>query len=132
MYTVLHTESSAGWGGQESRTLHESLGLRKQGVRAVILCQPGSILGKRADSEGLEVRTCRMRKNYDLAAIGFILRLIQAEGIDVISTHSGRDRMPTRRYTRMYAGSSCGVCNTYSAMYGISGAGTAPATLVQK
>lgn len=91
MYTVLHTESSKGWGGQENRILHESMGLRKLGARAVVLCQPGSLLGKRAEDDGFEVRTCRMRKSYDLPAIRYILTLIRAENIDVISTHSGRD-----------------------------------------
>jgi glycosyltransferase involved in cell wall biosynthesis len=91
MYTVLHTESSKGWGGQESRTLQESTGLRKLGARAVILCQPESVLGQRAEAEGLEVRTCMMRKSYDLFAVRYILRLLKAENVDVISTHSGRD-----------------------------------------
>jgi glycosyltransferase involved in cell wall biosynthesis len=91
MYTVLHTESSEGWGGQESRTLHECIGLRKRGAKVIILCQPESVLGKRAEAAGIEIRTCRMRKNYDLSTVRYILKLIKAEHIDLISTHSGRD-----------------------------------------
>ncbi len=34
----------------------------KLGARVLILCQPGSMLGKIAAAEGIEVRTCRMRK----------------------------------------------------------------------
>ena len=92
-FTILHTESSKGWGGQENRTLQESIGLRKRGARVIILCQPGSILGTRALAEGIEVRTCRMRKSYDLFAIKYILDLIKAENISVVSTHSGRDSL---------------------------------------
>jgi len=91
MFTLLHTESSKGWGGQENRILKESVGVKRLGARVIILCQPGSSLATRAAEAGIEVRSCRMRKNYDLPAVRFILRLIKTEGIEVISTHSGRD-----------------------------------------
>jgi glycosyltransferase involved in cell wall biosynthesis len=90
-YTVLHTESSEAWGGQENRILQECIGLRRFGARVIVLCQPGSVLATRAASEGFEVRTCRMRKNYDLPAIYFICKLIKDETPDIVSTHSGRD-----------------------------------------
>lgn len=93
MLTILHTESSTGWGGQENRTLQECIGLKKVGARAIILCQPESMLGKKAMAEGAEVRTCAMRKSYDFSAIRYILKLIKTEKIDVISTHSGRDSL---------------------------------------
>ncbi len=91
MISVLHTESSKGWGGQENRTLKESIGLKKIGARVFILCQPGSTLGKMAAAEGIEVRICRMKKHYDLPAIAFIMKVISSERIDVINSHSGRD-----------------------------------------
>ncbi len=91
MFTILCTESSKGWGGQENRTLVESTGLRERGARVIFLCQPESVLGRRAEAEGFEVRTCMMRKSYDLSAVRSILTLIRTENIDVISTHSGRD-----------------------------------------
>ncbi|MCK5506443.1 MAG: hypothetical protein KAJ10_14875 [Thermodesulfovibrionia bacterium] len=66
MLTVLHTESSTGWGGQENRTLHESTGLKALGQKIVILCQPSSLLGGEAEAQGIEVRRGRMRKSYDI------------------------------------------------------------------
>ena len=66
---------------------------KKTRARAIILCQPESVLGKKALTEGVEVRTCAMRKSYDLSAIRYILKLIRTEKIDVISTHSGRDSL---------------------------------------
>ncbi len=93
MFSVLHTESSTGWGGQESRTLQESVGLRKLGVRVVLFCQPGSVLGEKAEAEGLDVFRCRMRKSYDLFAIWNILKVVRKENIDIINTHSGRDTL---------------------------------------
>ena len=91
MFTVLHTESSKGWGGQENRIMKESLGLKDLGAKVIILCQPGSMLEEKASSKGIEVRVCRMKKHYDLAAVQHILRLIRKEAVDVVSTHSGRD-----------------------------------------
>jgi glycosyltransferase involved in cell wall biosynthesis len=91
MFTILHTESSKGWGGQENRTLQESIGIRKLGARVLILCQPDSMLYEQAMTEGTEVRTCKMRKSYDFSAIKYILKLINTENINVINTHSGKD-----------------------------------------
>lgn len=91
MPTILHTESSLGWGGQENRTLHECIGLKRLGWRAIVLCKPDSKLKDRAASAGIEVRTHSMRSNRDLRAVRFLLGLIKAESIDVISTHSGDD-----------------------------------------
>ncbi len=91
--TVLHTESSKGWGGQEVRTFRESIGLIKLGARIIILCQPGSVLGEKAEAAGIEVKICVMKKSYDIFAVRKIKRLIQDENIDIINTHSGRDTM---------------------------------------
>jgi len=93
MFTVLHTESSRGWGGQENRTLQESIGMRKLGAKVLILCQPDSILGKNAMAEGFDVRTCIMRKSYDFGAIKYIQKLIKTENVDIINTHSGKDSL---------------------------------------
>lgn len=93
MHTILHTESSTGWGGQENRTFHESLCLTAMGFRVIILCQPSAILGNKAEAEGIEVRRFRLKKSYDIFAISYITRLIKEERIDIINTHSGRDSL---------------------------------------
>src|SRR3990170_816373 len=92
-FSILHTESSTGWGGQENRTLQECIGLKKRGARVIILCQPESKLNKRALAERIEARTCGMKKSYDILAINYILKLIKKENIDIISSHSGRDSL---------------------------------------
>lgn len=81
------------WGGQENRILQESLGLRRHGARVLILCQPGSRLEEKAISAGFPVRTRPMRKSYDLSAVRYILAVLRDEGVDVVSTHSGRDTL---------------------------------------
>lgn len=93
MFTLLHTESSTGWGGQENRTLNESLGLRKLGVKVIILCQPESVIGKKAEAGGIAVRRCRMKKSYDIFALKCILDIIKKDAVDIINTHSGRDSL---------------------------------------
>ncbi|MBI3753107.1 MAG: glycosyltransferase family 4 protein [Deltaproteobacteria bacterium] len=92
-FTILHTESSKGWGGQENRIFLESIGLKNRGARVIILCQPDSIIARKASENGIEIRICRMEKSYDAFAVRNILKLLKAEKIDIISTHSGRDSL---------------------------------------
>lgn len=89
--TILHTESSMGWGGQEHRTLKEGLGLLKKGHRVLIACQPGSGLERKARQVGIEVVPISMRTVFDLPALVQLRRLIRREGVHVVSTHSPVD-----------------------------------------
>lgn len=92
MLTILHTESSSGWGGQENRTLYECMGLKKTfGARIIILCRPESKLRERAEQAGIEVRTHRLKASHDIGAIRFITGLIKRERVDIVVTHSGVD-----------------------------------------
>lgn len=91
MLTILHSESSLGWGGQENRTLHECIGLKRLGARVIVFCKPDSRLRERAEAAGIEVRTHPMRSNRDLSALRFVMGLIKSESVDVICTHSGDD-----------------------------------------
>ncbi len=88
---ILHTESSPGWGGQENRILKEALGVKKLGASVYILCQPESILSKKAKQANIEVFTFPMRKSYDIKAIYYTMKLIKKLDIDIINTHSGKD-----------------------------------------
>jgi len=91
MLTVLHCESSLGWGGQENRTLHECVGLKKLGVRVIVFCKPGSRLAERASAAGIEVVTHPMRSNRDISAVRSCMALINSASVDVVNTHSGDD-----------------------------------------
>jgi glycosyltransferase involved in cell wall biosynthesis len=102
--TVLHTESSLGWGGQENRTLNEMLGLRELGHRSVLACRTGAKLGARAREAGFEVFETPMRNALDLPAILRLRRAIRECRADIVNTHSGRDTqlagMAARALTR--------------------------------
>jgi glycosyltransferase involved in cell wall biosynthesis len=67
--------------------------MRKLGARVVFLCQPGSVLGEKAEAEGFDVKGCRMKKSYDIFAVKNILSVINSEKIDIVNTHSGRDTL---------------------------------------
>lgn len=92
-FTVLHTESSMGWGGQENRTLQEALLLRSLGVRVIILGQPGAKLLVRAAECEFDTFAVTMRRSYDLRAIFRIRRILRSQGVDILNTHSGRDSL---------------------------------------
>ncbi|MBU0753445.1 MAG: glycosyltransferase family 4 protein [Gammaproteobacteria bacterium] len=101
--TVLHTESSLGWGGQENRTLNEMLGLRELGHTALVACQPGARLGQRAREAGFEVFETRMRNAVDVPAILRLRRCIRDCRADVVNTHSGRDTQLAGMAARLLA-----------------------------
>ncbi|MEK7773531.1 MAG: glycosyltransferase family 4 protein [Deltaproteobacteria bacterium] len=93
MLTIMHSESSLGWGGQENRTLHECMGLKKLGARVMVLCKPDSVLRQRAAQSGIEVIVHPMRSNRDISAIRRAMGIIRHESVDVVSTHSGVDSL---------------------------------------
>ncbi len=91
MLTILHTESSTGWGGQEQRTLREATGLTRLGCKVIIACPAGAELGRRAQAAGILVRHCSMRKSFDVTAVWRLARIIARDKVAVVNTHSGRD-----------------------------------------
>lgn len=91
--TILHTESSKGWGGQENRTLKEAVGLKKMGVRVIIACPPDSKLAKTGAENNIDIRTLKMENSISPFAIYSLLKIIKAEKTNVVCTHSGKDSM---------------------------------------
>jgi glycosyltransferase involved in cell wall biosynthesis len=88
---ILHTEWSRGWGGQEIRTLNESLGLVERGHRVTIAAQPDSQLLAEARAAGLPVFALSMGKGVDLKAIVRCRGVIRAAATDIVHTHSSVD-----------------------------------------
>lgn len=89
--TVLHTEWSNGWGGQERRVLAEMLGMRERGYRQFLACRKSSLIGNEAMAKGLDVVHLPFAGKFNIASIRGLMRLIRNEDIDLISTHSGID-----------------------------------------
>ena len=91
MLTILHTEASPGWGGQEIRILNEASAFAKRGFRVVIAGQPDAPLGREARRRGLTVRPVAMRGAMDVRACWRLRRLMRSEAVDLVHTHSSTD-----------------------------------------
>lgn len=90
-FTILHTEASMGWGGQEIRIVQESRELASRGYRVTIACQEGATIGERAAEARIPVHIVAMRNQYDPLAVRNFIKLIRDESIDIVHTHSSRD-----------------------------------------
>jgi glycosyltransferase involved in cell wall biosynthesis len=90
-FTILHTEWSEGWGGQEMRILAEMKIHRQMGHRLYLLCPPETRLGREAEVLGVRVFSRKIRQPWDLGALRKIKRLIEELGVEVLHTHSSVD-----------------------------------------
>jgi len=91
MPTLLHTESSLGRGGQEIRTLAEARWLIGHGWKALIACQPHSLLLREARAVSVPVESVRMRGAADVGALFHLRRLIRDRQVSLVHTHSSVD-----------------------------------------
>jgi len=90
-FTLLHTEWSSGWGGQEIRILAESLAFKSRGISVKIAAQPNGELIDRAKNAGIEVFPVQMHKGLNISAIWQLVKIIKNEQINIIHTHSSVD-----------------------------------------
>ena len=91
MITVLHTESSRQWGGQEQRILCEAVELSKRGWRVIVACRPDSRILGRAGQMGIETRKVNMHSGFSPRAFLNLIWLIYREKVDIVNTHSSKD-----------------------------------------
>lgn len=89
--TILHTESSNGWGGQEIRILAESEGMRRRGHRVIIAGTPSSRILEQAAASGVETLRIDMDGWRMYGAVGRLSAAIRRERVDIVNTHSSRD-----------------------------------------
>jgi glycosyltransferase involved in cell wall biosynthesis len=88
--SIVHTESSLGWGGQELRILSESQGLARRGHDVRLLCPAEARIYGEAARFGLKAVALPIaRKN--LRALRSLLAWFRANRCDVVSTHSSTD-----------------------------------------
>lgn len=94
MFTILHTESSMGWGGQEIRTIQESLGMAKRGHRIIIAAPEKSIIFRKVKDAGIDTFSAHFPKKNPVSVLKLI-SLINRERPDIINTHSSSDSWAT-------------------------------------
>ncbi len=90
-YTILHTEASNGWGGQEIRIITEAEGLIKRGHRVIITASAESQIIKEAKASGIETELLSMKRASILFSIWRLLNIINKYNIDIVNTHSSWD-----------------------------------------
>ena len=91
MNTVLHTEASRGWGGQEVRILAEIDWLQARGWRLLLACQQGSGIHAHAPRVRVPVTPLSMRSPWDVIALARLCALIRRERVELVHTHSSVD-----------------------------------------
>lgn len=90
MITILHTESSMGWGGQEIRIMQESLGMMKRGYRVIIAAPEQSTIFKKGKEAGVEVFPAYFQKKNPGSVVK-MASLINREKVGIVNTHSSSD-----------------------------------------
>lgn len=90
-FTILHTEWSDGWGGQERRIHAEMLGMQRRGHKVLLAARPGSILARQAAAGGIAVEFVDFAGKFDLSSILRLKAIIAREGVQIVNTHSGID-----------------------------------------
>lgn len=88
---ILHLEASPGWGGQEIRTLRESLGMIQRGHKVVLVVEKGGGLVSHARQAGLTVYELSFAKKQWFFSFWKLLRIIKKEKIQLVNTHSSLD-----------------------------------------
>src|SRR5690606_26086719 len=92
--TVLHTEASKGWGGQEIRILDESAGMRHRGHDVQIAAVGGTPLADAAKKRGISLHEMPIDRR-SLKALSALRSVIKEIDPDVIVTHSSTDSWVT-------------------------------------
>jgi glycosyltransferase involved in cell wall biosynthesis len=88
--SILHTEASLGWGGQEIRILNESLGMQARGHTITLAAPAEARISSEARTRGLKViETPIGRKN--LRGLMAMRTLLRGGGFDIVNTHSSTD-----------------------------------------
>ncbi|MFZ5448267.1 MAG: glycosyltransferase family 4 protein [Thermodesulfobacteriota bacterium] len=90
--SILHTEASLGWGGQERRILVEALAMRQRGHRLAFACDWRGELSRRARQHGFKVTPITFGGiHHNFTAWLTLRRLLEAEHPDILNTHSSLD-----------------------------------------
>ncbi len=89
--TILHTEASLGFGGQEIRIVKEAIGMRKKGFNIVLAASPGAKILKVMGDEGFRVYEVPFEKKYFFKTYLYLKKILNDQKIDLINTHSSSD-----------------------------------------
>ncbi len=100
--TILHTEASLGFGGQEIRILKESIGMRKRGYNIIIAANPGAKILDVMANEGFKIYSVPFKKKKLFSVLLELRKIIRDENVDLINTHSSLDSWLAGIAARLY------------------------------
>lgn len=102
--TILHTEASEAWGGQEIRILNEAIWMREQGHRIILVTPGKGQLYKNAQDAGFEVEALALAKKTQLGDFFAMRKLLRRYQPQIVATHSSVDS-----WVGLLAARSCGI-----------------------
>ncbi|HYD75502.1 glycosyltransferase family 4 protein [Ramlibacter sp.] len=97
---ILHTEASAGWGGQELRILAEMQGLRERGHVLELAAPASARIHREAAELGFRVHDVPIGRKA-VRGIAAMRALLAREGYDLVNTHSSTDTWLTALANRL-------------------------------
>ena len=89
--SIIHTEWSDGWGGQEHRIISELSGMLARGHRMLLVTRPSAKIGAVAKDRGIPVTFLPFRNKADFQTVVQLMRLVKEDGYQIIHTHSSLD-----------------------------------------
>lgn len=90
-WRIVHSEASAGWGGQEHRVVAELAGFQRRGHPVWLISPPTAQVTARAQQAGVPVISLggnRWRFPFEVIRLA---RWLRRERIQIVNTHSSRD-----------------------------------------
>jgi glycosyltransferase involved in cell wall biosynthesis len=88
--SIVHTESSLGWGGQEIRILSESQGLIRRGHEVKLICPSEARINREARDWGVPVISLPIASKRPVG-VKVLYEWIKRNRPDLVSTHSSTD-----------------------------------------
>lgn len=88
--SIVHTESSLVWGGQEIRVLSESQGLIRRGHDVKLICPSEARIHAEAGSWGVPVIALPIAKKRPVG-VNVLYEWLKRNRCDLVSTHSSTD-----------------------------------------
>ncbi len=90
-YTIVHTEASLGWGGQERRIFAEAEIMRQRGHQVFLALDPRGELSQRALKAGLPVFPIPFGGRHTIPACLTLRQLLSRQSVEILNTHSSLD-----------------------------------------
>jgi glycosyltransferase involved in cell wall biosynthesis len=89
-FSIVHTESSLGWGGQEIRILSESQGLIRRGHDIKLICPPEARIHAEAPNWGVPVIALPIARKRPVG-VKVLYEWLKRNRCGLVSTHSSTD-----------------------------------------